>query len=164
MCGIYNWIQIHCVNTNRVPYNWYNQKANDKIYLELENIRYFHNLSFLSENQVFRISHNNSDTLNQKKNTLTSKSYISDFHASSYRILPQKIIFDSRSQANKSDHFSLYPFGGSTALTIKVNKVTVINFMCFIHLYYLFLYVQQCCQDPKMSLFYRTSLTRIKNG
>jgi len=61
------------------------------------------------------------------------------------QIIPQKRIFDSQSEANKSDHFSLNPFGGSTAITIKIKKVTIIIFMCFIHLYYLFLYVQQCC-------------------
>jgi len=129
MCGIYNSIQIYCVNTNTVPYDWYNQKVNDNKYLELENIRCFHHLSLLSENQVFRTSHNHSVTLNQKKNILTSGSYIPNFNASTYRFLPQKSIFDSQSQDNKSDHFSLNPFGGSTAITIKINKVTVIIFV-----------------------------------
>jgi len=135
MCGIYNSTQIYCVNTNTVPYDWYNQKVNDNKYLELENIRCSHHLSLLSENQVFRTSHNHSVTLNQKKNILTSGSYIPNFNASTYRFLPQKSIFDSQNQDNKSDHFSLNPFGGSTAITIKINKVTVIIFMCFIHLY-----------------------------
>ena len=162
MSGIYNSIQIYCVNTNTVPYNWYNKEQNDNKYLELENIRYFHHLSLLSENQVFRTSHIYSVTLNQKKYILTSGSYILDFHASTYRFLPQKSIFYSQSQANKSDHFSLNAFGGSTAKIIKINKVTVKIVMSFIHLYYLFLYVQQCYQDPKKYQFYRTSLTQIK--
>ena len=162
MSGIYNSIQIYCVNTNTVPYNRYYKKLKDNNYLELENIRYFHNHSFISENQTFRTSQNYSVTLNQKKYILTSGSYILDFHASTYRFLPQKSIFYIQTQANKSDHFSLNAFGGSTAKTIKIYKVTVKIFMCFIHLYYLFLYVQQCCQDPKKSQFYRTSLTQIK--
>ena len=149
------------MNTNTVPYNWYNKKLNDNNYLELENIRIFHHHSLLSENQVFRTSHSYSVTLNQKKYILTSGSYILEFHASTYRFLPQKSIFYSQSQANKSDHFSLNAFGGSTAKTIKIYKFTI-KILCFIHLYYLLPYVQQCCQDPKKSQFYRTSLTRIK--
>jgi len=82
MSVIYNTIQIYCLNTITVPYNWYNQKVNDNNYLELENIRYFHHLSLLSEHQVFRTSHNYSVTLNQKKILLTSGSFTPDFHAS----------------------------------------------------------------------------------
>jgi len=177
MCGIYNSTQIYCVNTNTVPYDWYNQKVNDNKYLELENIRCFHHLNtFLGippsililcttkiKFNFKRACQNHSITLNQKKNILTSGSCIWNSNASTYRFLPQKSIFDSQSQDNKSDNFSLYLFSGSTAI-IKINKVTVIIFMCFIHLYYLLLRVQQCCQDPKKPRFYIISLTRVKTG
>jgi len=77
---------------------------------------------------------------------LTSGSYISNFDASTYRFLSQKSIFDSQSQENKSGHFSLDPFSGSTAITIKINKVTVI-ILCVSYVFTT--HVQQWCQDPE---------------
>lgn len=125
-CVVFTTQHKYTVNSNTVTYDWYNQKVNDNKWLELENIRCFHHLNtflgippsiliqctqkklnLLLKDQVFRDCQNHSITLNQKKNILTSGSRISDFNASTYRFLPQKSIFDSQSQDNKSDHFSL---------------------------------------------------------
>lgn len=120
MCGIYNITQIYCLK-NTFPYDWYNQKVNDKKYFELENIRCFHHLNtylgkppcmliqctttkkLLLKDQVFKACQN------QNKNVLTSVLCISDFNASTYWFLPQKCIFDSQGQENKSDHFFPWP-------------------------------------------------------